>query len=380
MQGSMQKLDRLTSIRGFAALFVLVYHGQEMIGGFDLKPYTALFTKGYLAVDFFFVLSGFILAYVYASEFDRGQGRYLRFLNNRLARMYPVHVATLAITVLSLTPLSSFTHLPDVRHVPDTIVYSLLLIHGWGFTDPLAWNFPSWSISSEWFAYLCFPVLSAATRPFSNRARPAIIMALIWIAALAMFVLVLQRGAFGLHAPATAKPEAPFNNIGASSLIRVVCEFSAGVLLYRAYTALSGYRGSLDRLAALCMVALVVMLHVRWPGHWVLEDALAVSLTAILIFLVALSRGRVARALEHKWLVYLGEISYCIYMTHAIVLMFYQRLHRVGAPNPSTLLGGSLLFLLFLAVTVLASIAMHEWVEKPARVFVRQLTERPRVA
>lgn len=369
-----QRLERLTSIRGFAALFVILYHAQEMIGGFDLRPWTALLSKGYLAVDFFFVLSGFILAYSYAHEFDRGNGRYRRFLNNRLARIYPVHLLTLLLAIVVTSPISAFGRLPDGAAL-KSFLHNVLLSHSWGFVDDLSFNFPSWSISTEWFAYLSFPVLLFVSRLAAGKPWLGFGAALGCIAAFGLIVSTIENhhrlGVLFFRAP--KDPAAPFDIFIGWGMLRVGLEFLAGLFLYRAFERWQGKSPAwLGPLSAVLFVVLLAMLHVRWPGHWVLQDTLAVCLTAVLVFSAAVATGKAGSLLEHRWLVYTGEISYTIYMLHAVVLMAYMRLHRVGVPATDTLLGGTLVVLACMLVIVLGSVAIYEWVEKPARALLRR--------
>src|SRR5215468_10370217 len=83
----------LTSLRFIAAIWVLLYHFRDHLG-LDLGR-IGLVANGYLGVDLFFTLSGFILAHVYLGEVESGRFAYGRFLRNRIARIYPMHVAAL---------------------------------------------------------------------------------------------------------------------------------------------------------------------------------------------------------------------------------------------------------------------------------------------
>ena len=167
--GYPQVLHSLTSLRYLAAAWVVVFHFSNYF------PRTALYEfkgarAGYLGVDFFFVLSGFILAHVYLAKIRDRRFDYWGFIVRRVARVYPMHVATLLLTiVLSLIgarlgwgfrvwDLGSWLHLPRAM-VMRGLFDQLVLIHAWGATPGLMFNLPSWSISAEWFAYLAFPAL-----------------------------------------------------------------------------------------------------------------------------------------------------------------------------------------------------------------------------
>src|SRR6187402_3052636 len=151
------EIRQLTGVRFIAAIWVVFYHFRFMILGVvpELKPVGFLFEGGYLAVDVFFVLSGYIIAYQYLRAFPRGRGDYGAFLVKRLARIYPLQLVTLALTVVTvlvglgigvpITPASNFTVWGAVQDA--------LLIRGW-VVPSQGWNFPAWSLSAEWFAYL----------------------------------------------------------------------------------------------------------------------------------------------------------------------------------------------------------------------------------
>ena len=152
-------LKQLTSLRFFAALWVVAYHYWPSLTG----GYPVLVDKGYLGVELFFVLSGFILAHVYLDDAGAGRLNYGRFLWARLARIYPVHLVTLAAIGL-MGALALALGYP-MRHqviVWSVLPQTLLLIHAWGTASVSAWNHPSWSISAEWFAYVFFPLFAAA--------------------------------------------------------------------------------------------------------------------------------------------------------------------------------------------------------------------------
>ncbi|WP_081420973.1 acyltransferase family protein [Rickettsia asembonensis] len=111
---------------------------------------------GGLGVVIFFVLSGFILCYVYNTKFSTKTISYKEFLFARIARVYPLHLFMLLFTLVS-----SFSY--PIPLLPSdnfyTFFLNIFLIQAWGFTDLVSWNQPAWSISTEMFAYLLFPFL-----------------------------------------------------------------------------------------------------------------------------------------------------------------------------------------------------------------------------
>ena len=116
--------------------------------------------KAHLAVDFFFILSGFILAHVYGREFSSGRASWKDFLIARFARIYPAHLTIMILFLVYISVFGSigFNYNLD-RYRVDTFIEHILLIDAWGVSNTLSWNYPSWSISAEFFAYFLFPIL-----------------------------------------------------------------------------------------------------------------------------------------------------------------------------------------------------------------------------
>lgn len=157
-----QNIGALTGIRGFAALWVVLHHALSaypfLSNHFII---TNFLQKGWLGVDLFFILSGFVISFVHQYEFTTLRFyRFKIFLLLRLSRIYPAHL----IMLLSLIPIVCIAQFLFHYHSPidqfslSKFFYSLFVLNGWGFSASDGWNVPSWSVSSEWFAYLCFPL------------------------------------------------------------------------------------------------------------------------------------------------------------------------------------------------------------------------------
>ncbi len=156
------ELRALTSVRGIAAWFVVLYHIRLSIAG--LSPdWVAVFAKGYLAVDFFFLLSGFVIWLTWGDRLRTGGWRMVpQFLRKRVARIWPLHLFMLACAVGLALLLAATGRANPVDYPFDELPLHVFLLQNWGFTDRLAWNDPAWSISAELGAYLLFPLLALA--------------------------------------------------------------------------------------------------------------------------------------------------------------------------------------------------------------------------
>jgi peptidoglycan/LPS O-acetylase OafA/YrhL len=344
-----QYVPALTGIRALAALLVLGMHTEQNVpAGLDLL--LPFFARGYLGVDFFFVLSGFIITHVYfASLASPSRSAVQIFLWHRLIRLYPVHITVLAglVAVVSVASAADFTLNYPQEWQWNSLLCQLALLHAWGVTASPGWNAPSWSISAEWFAYLLFPLLAPALMWVRERG----IALLIAVAALAATALLFAMADWRLN-----------TWVGAPALTRVFGEFVCGAALCRAIALSSKLplpRG--DILAAGAFVAFLVGASVG------LQDFALVALLALTILGTALSSGHVTRILGSGALVWLGEISYSAYMVHFPVLIVMRRFwERLGFAQWQA--AGHVFAFTATVVLILALAAMLFYVvERPAR-------------
>ncbi|HYC73643.1 acyltransferase [Brevundimonas sp.] len=346
-------LRALTTLRFLAALWVVLFAAWPHLD-VDLVPVAV--TKGYLGVEVFFVLSGFILSHVYLEAAGRGAGfSYRGFLWARIARVFPLHLVTLAgmialgvgATVAGLTVSES---LLDWRSLPA----HLSLTHAWGLASSAAFNHPSWSISAEWFAYLGFPVFAFAA--WKMRERPALATAIAAAAALALYAGFERAAGFSLT-------EATFR----WGALRIVPCFALGCALYLIHRRAPVRHGGLIALA--CGAGVIACASLA------LWDPLAVLFAGGLILgLGGLDNDR-AGVFASKAGVYLGEISYSIYMVCAPVLL-------LGVNVAARLTGADdkrlhvIVWLGVIALIPIAAAVTYHLVERPARKALRGLAAR----
>src|SRR5436190_9623314 len=298
----------LTGIRALAALLVLGMHTEQNVPC-GLDSFLPFFARGYLGVDFFFVLSGFIITHVYLASLASAKLRAVQiFLWHRFIRLYPVHVTVLVglAAVVSLASAAGFGFNNPQEWQWGDLIWQLTLLQAWGVTTTPRWNVPAWSISAEWFAYLLFPLLAPALTWVRDRA----IALLVAVAALAATALLFAAANWTLN-----------TWVGAPALTRVFGEFLCGAALCRAI-ALS-HKLPLPRGDILATGAFVAFLIGASAG---LQDFALVALLALTILGTALSSGHVTRILGSRALVWLGEISYTVYMVHFPVLIMIRRL------------------------------------------------------
>ena len=343
----------LTGIRALAALLVLGMHTEQNVpAGLDsLLPF---FARGYLGVDFFFVLSGFIITHVYlASLASPNFSAAQIFLWHRLIRLYPVHITVLAglVAIISFVGAAGFALNNPQEWKWNDLLWQLTLLHAWGVTRSPGWNAPSWSISAEWFAYLLFPVLA----PTLMWVRERGIALLIGLAALAAMALLFAMANWTLN-----------TWVGVPALTRVFGEFLCGAAFCRA-VALS-HELPLPRADLLGTGAFLAFLFGASGG---LQDFALVTLLALTILGTAMSGGYWARILSSRPFVWLGEVSYSVYLVHFPILIVIRRLwERLGFAEWQP--AGKIFAFLATVVLVVGLAAMLFYiVERPARARLR---------
>ena len=353
--GARPPLPSLTSLRAWAALLVFCYHLG--LGPFAWEPLRA-FRFGYVGVTFFFVLSGFLLAW---SARPGASAR--RFYLRRLARVYPAHLAVLGVVVL----LAAVD--PGRRAaVSDPVqgIKQLLLVNAWtldqGAVD--VWNGVSWSLSVEAFCYLCFPLLLWGLPRLGPRRQLAVVLGALLLA------LAVTAGARVVD-PAQGGGVAYLN-----PLVRLP-EFVLGIWL--ALRVRAGARRPALPLwvpLGLCVVLGTVATEVALPLY-PLADYLLVPGLALLIVTAARRdlTGTEVGLLRHPVSVYLGELSFCFYLVHVLVMGAVLR--ATGWSQPWGAQGGAWRTLAILACGVAAAAVLHHAVERPAQAAVARRTVRP---
>lgn len=348
----------LTSLRFFAALWVVVYLLWPSLA---VEGMPALAAKGYLGVELFFVLSGFILSHVYLKAFGEKRFGYRGFLWARIARIYPLHLFTLfGVMALGLAATAAGMAIDASVLSWKTLLPNLLMVHAWGFAGEAGWNHPSWSISAEWFAYLSFPVFAAVAWRLRHRPWLAVIGA-----ALALTVLYVgfERVAGYRLTEATFKWGA----------LRILPCFAYGCALYLVYR-----RGPLPRAGLLALLAAAVMVLsaalMSWDGVTVLAGGL---LILALAGLPTDKGGVMGGVMGSGPAVYLGEISYAVYMLCAPwqILAVNVTSRLIGAEDKTLPL---VLWLLIILGLIACAAVVHALIERPARRILRGWAARRR--
>ncbi|HEY2007890.1 MAG TPA: acyltransferase [Rhizomicrobium sp.] len=370
------RIAALAGARAFPPLMVVMFHFSEGHHYSHVRPFDLLATRGYLWVEFFFVLSGFILTYAYWTKLKDLFARtgYFAFLRARLIRLYPLHLFMLLLILVMVAGLRAlaaqggYLSIFDIKYHQDVSAkgfwLTFFLAHSWNTMDRLTWNGVSWFVSVEFALCLLFPLFLwlAEGRLWRGFALMA--------AGLAGLLALLFTSRHGL--------DITYHN----GVLRGLADFSIGVgmaVLFRRLKPrdrLPEWMHSVLQVAILTLLGYVVM-NTGWSHTRM--DIFTVLPLMIMVFALAFDRGLIARLLQMRLPQILGEWSYAIYLGQTTWLLairvFEQRLY----PAPDTIILGtrfsSLIFwlepTLLVIVCVLWGGVLAEFVELPAAAALR---------
>jgi peptidoglycan/LPS O-acetylase OafA/YrhL len=289
-----RSLPSLEGLRLIASLLIVASHYFQ---------YLHLPTRGlHLAVDLFFVISGIVIAMIYQGRI-RDLAGYSGFVRKRIARLYPLHLATLLFYVLIGALIATGRIAPENAEKYNTseIIPNLLMVHAWSPSGVISYNYVSWSISAEFFVYLCFPVILYLV------TRKAAVGFVICVA------LLLTSIALSHIVASTELPELNWR-FGA---LRAVPSFTFGVWLWvnRDRLAKARFLQTCAGPATLIGMAAILGLIVFHPVDYLLLAC--VYVVAVSAFVCDLT-GRDTFA---SWapISRRGYLTYSIYMLHTVI-------------------------------------------------------------
>lgn len=311
------RFQALDSWRGVCALLVALFHLPVV----NHLSGTAFLTGSYLFVDFFFVLSGFVIAHAYGNRLE-GKQAFAGFVIRRFGRLWPLHAAILCMFVLlklanllTATDLAAawqdaFSGAYDLRFVAS----NLALVHALHIDGMLSWNTPSWSISTEFWTCLCFGLVAWHLR---ERAR-----------LLAAFVLVLLGlGITGVLVADRRNMDITYD----WGLFRCMYGFFVGTLVIQVRKILRPELRLASYAEAIC-VLLVIGFITLAGGVAPHLGLFGPPLFALVVLVFSYEAGVFTAILRQPWLRKLGLWSYSIYMTHILLFSAFNRLLQTIEP------------------------------------------------
>ncbi len=340
--------DVLDFYRYGGALFVAIDHFMltwlpvdnfiRMRVHLDLQP----------LMGFFFTLSGFVIIHTYSRKISTVSD-YLGYLKKRFARIYPLHLATFGLAILWWWTLS---WQPSYWFNSDAIVPNILLIQAWNTVNHLSFNYPSWSVSAEFFVYLLFPIFVLAVDWLGLWG--ALLLPLISAVAISAF---FDANGLGSWTYATW-------NYGC---LRAVPSFIGGMAIYRIATLRFANLVVPAWIAHATAIATIPLMLLGAPGPLVL------GIFLLVVFLLARAEPSAGGGVFSTPLFRaLASCSYSFYMLHVFVgTVMLGRLPKLIHVNGLGMFG---LAALALVVTTAISILSFRYFEDPARRYFSRLT------
>lgn len=372
-------LKNATALRGIAALLVVVFHSNETSAAFISTDTTFWFRKLYLMVDLFFVLSGFIMCYVYEDYFNNplNSRKTVGFLKARFARIYPLHFVTLAFCVsmtLITIAIGKYGYNSDVvKAIEDfrIIPGQLLLLHSANIANIFTWNVPSWSISAEWFAYMLFPFLVVPFSKFNLKQLSLAIVIIILLYAGFVFYIVPNRNVIYPF----LKPAANLDATWDWGFARGILGFTLGMCVYRLYIK-NVFKNVIGNGWFLLGTVILYSLYM----HFNLSDFGAPIFYAIIVLSAVYGSPSINRFFGITIFQKLGDWSFSIYMWHMVFLILIWNIQTwmltappSNNPGPTNYFGLTnplIILLVFTIIVIIIGRFSFIYLEKPTRTWI----------
>jgi peptidoglycan/LPS O-acetylase OafA/YrhL len=356
----MTEIKGLSGIRGWAALWVALFHFAYVNS--DAQHFGALTNfvqQAYHALPVFFVLSGFLLAHVYGRQLAEGRISVGRFMVLRLARIYPLYI----LVLVAFAVLVGLGYLKAGPHdTPYTFALNVMLVQTWGLVDGFTWNIVGWTLSIEFAAYLLFPLVGPWVLRHSARwATGAILVVLALLAGSVSSRIILGAAgalglptdvhfAYGLYLP----PHLLF--------------FFAGVCLYRVLLDLRTGGWQFDVAVAAGLLWLTLGAGLGGVPPW------AILASSLLVVLGCCAPGGLGeRLFGNRASAWLGEVSFAFYLVHWP--MIYVWIHML----PEGVYWQHVPMWERFGVALALAAVLHHGVEKPLLEVLRRWLRRPTV-
>lgn len=366
------ELPALTAVRAFSAINILLFHFSNPR---DFGPFAPVIDNGYVAVSFFFMLSGFIMAYNYGDRAIAGKLDKREFWLNRVARLYPVYLLGLAISIPVL--IEEWRHQTTFRFFAG-LTLTPLMMQAWHPILATFWTTPAWALSVEIFLYGCFPWIARLRGPRKLRSLFSLWW-MVWACGMILPLLYIWLHPDGVQVP---------NRYSGGWYLRILKffplqhlpTFVCGILLARIQarvTAPNWLRCVFAVVGIGGVFAVQDLAYHTVNTLWLypmMHDPLLVPFYACIIFGLAADHW-LSWLIARPWLIAVGEASYCLYILH---FSLWQLLHEHGllAWMHLTRWDPWVSYLLILAAAMLA----YRWIELPAREYVRRWGKRKLVS
>ena len=340
------KIEQLTFTRFIAAISIVVYHFAIGLFPFRLDGVSFLFKQANLGVSFFFILSGFVMIIAYG-----GKGKVpidpRKFYLSRLARIYPAYLLALMILLVYMFVRRwSFTG--------TELFLGLFVLQTWIPAYALSLNAPGWSLVVEFFFYALYPLLFNRIYVKTGINKLIVPILVVWIGTQVFFNIMI-------NSPFYQGVQSNSHNLLYYFPLMHLNEFLIGNLGGLVLLKLNNKRDGYYTGLLLAMAAIIVIL-LRFPLPWSYHDGLLAVVFVPFLIVLSKDRGIISRIFSFKPLIFLGDISYGVYIFQVPVYYWTKGMLRVaGISNPYAI------FYLYLIFLIGISGLSYEFIETPIR-------------
>lgn len=346
----MNNLKFLTSLKGIAAWWIVLFHIREHLLIYLPEIILKLINKGYIMVDLFFVISGFLISYNYLSILSNLNLHEIKnFYIKRIVRIYPLHflilIAYIIIPVAYTICEKSYL---GVKFKISYFISNLFLIHNWGVCNHLSWNVPSWAVSVEIAAYLLFPLIAFLIIKLKGQFTLSLLLSQCLI--IYLIFSLLHKKSIG-------------EAITKLGLIRGILEFIIGIcicILFKKYK-------TSDKIKLLSFLLLIIGLSgIIGIIYFNLSDIIFTPISiATLLFSMLIHSKRMSILIGNKLFVLIGKMSYSTYIIHYFLRDLFKLLFLKSENTPV------LWIISYCSFLMIASYIVFQFIETPIAIYAR---------
>ena len=355
------QLDQITFTRFIAALTVVFFHYGQSVFPANVPFLFENVTAGPIAVGYFYVLSGFIMAIAYyQTDADkRGSFNKKKYWVARFARIYPVYL--LALLIIAAAKFKS------LGQDWETLPLHLSLLQSWIPGYPITLNTPGWSLSVEAFFYLCFPFLLAWMYKRGIKSL-AVLAVILWL--LTQIILLVQLNS-NAYAPKSLLHDFIYYN-PLMHLNQFVLGLVCGVYLKSKKDNISSdTKNGFWLLASFGLMFLLIWarphLEILLGVKLAFTNGLLAPIFLAIIIFLAKYKGTISKLFSLPLLILLGEASYSLYILQKPIHGIYDKIVVPRIP-----LSDTLHFYLFLILLITLSILSFKYFETPMRKLINK--------
>lgn len=341
-------IPQLTFTRFIAAIAIVAFHYFGLHYPFNIPEIKKFVDFSYIFVSYFFVLSGFILV------ISRSESKidFIPYIIKRIGRLYPIYLFALLLTVIS-----SLIFQPNFKTVFDCrqLFSEIFMIQAWFpmFANNV-YNYPSWSLSVEILFYVLFPSLLYLMNSFKDFSKIVIYLSLYTIS-ISIYIYCFNHNIGKLF----------INYFPPLHLSSFLAGMIGGIFFIKYKLIIDKYKNTINVFTLLSVSILIILIH--FENNFIQNysrNGLLSPIFLMIIFSICLLTGKIANILSSKYLIFLGEISYGIYILQHPTMIIVKGLFN------NFLKLGSLYQFLFLPFLLLLSAITFILIEKPARLYI----------